>query len=68
MCNDDIGDVGIREQSPEKNIIGICDKCGADVDEADEMTCHVCGAIFHEWCVKDVCNRCGVSFELEEFI
>jgi len=68
MCNDDIEDAGIREQGPEKNIIGICDKCGADVDEVDEMTCPVCGAIFHEWCIKDVCKRCGAPFELETLI
>ncbi|MDI6888579.1 MAG: hypothetical protein QMC78_02635 [Methanocellales archaeon] len=66
MCNDDIE--GIGEQDPEKNIIGICDKCGADVDEADEMTCPVCGAVFHEWCIRDVCSRCGASFESETLI
>ncbi len=68
MCNDDIGDMDIREKDPEKNVIGICDKCGADVDEPDEMTCPVCGAIFHEWCVRDVCTRCGASFESETLI
>ncbi len=68
MCNDDIGDMDIREQDPKKNIVGICDKCSADVDEDEEMTCPVCGAIFHEWCIRDVCNRCGASFESETLI
>ncbi|MDY6966184.1 MAG: hypothetical protein SVM80_09520 [Halobacteriota archaeon] len=41
--------------------IGICDRCGKDVDERDSILCPDCGSVYHEWCVKHICFRCSAE-------
>jgi rRNA maturation endonuclease Nob1 len=47
----------------EQAFIGVCETCGSDVNEGDERLCPTCGAIYHDWCVKETCSRCDAEIE-----
>ncbi|MBU2617641.1 MAG: hypothetical protein KKI07_03070 [Euryarchaeota archaeon] len=61
MAYDDFEEDFEEEVELEEEIVGICDECSVEVDEADEAICPMCGAIYHEWCIKNVCSRCGTT-------
>ena len=50
------------DEELEEEVVGICDGCGIEVDETEATTCPICGAIYHDWCMKDVCERCGTAW------
>ena len=62
----DVGEFGMAVYETKERFIGLCDKCGNDVDEEDGILCPECGAVYHEWCVKRLCARC--RSEMEEAI
>lgn len=51
-----------EDEELEEEVVGICDGCGIEVDETEATTCPICGAIYHDWCMKDVCKRCGTAW------
>lgn len=71
MCamDDDYGvdteEIDAVKVEEERKFIGICSECDVDVNEVDSQVCPMCGAIYHEWCFKSVCPRCGMEIRQE---
>lgn len=63
--DDDFDDFEASDDDEElaKDEAGRCEECGIKVKKDDAITCPLCSAVYHEWCVND-CLRCKTPLKI----